>query len=340
MNFPVSAGYEVLAPVGSDGSNRKYARVRYGAKTAILMESVPDGSPGATAGHSVSDYVRISQWLRDADLNAPEVYEADPEKGFMLVEDFGDLTFRRAMECNAESSESLYALAADVLKALSGHEPIMNLVRYYDSHVHKGRRRIIDWFIPAQNRVMNRDGLAEEYLAVWDAIEKDLPPVPTGFVHIDYHFENLMWLPQESGLRRCGILDFQGAMIGPLPYDLVNLLEDVRVDVPEEVQNRVMNRYCAGMNRGQAESFRLWYRILGTQFHCRIAGQFIKMALRDGKTSYLAHLPRVLNLLDKGLKAPVLAPLRHWFAENGIDLTRPPDVNPEEARRYIREDAF
>lgn len=340
MNFLASTRYEALEPVGSDGSNRKYARVRYRTSTAILMESAPDGSSGATAGHGVSDYVKTSRWLRGVGLNAPEVYEADPEKGFMLVEDFGDLTFRRAAECGAESREALYALAADVLKALSGHEPLLNLPRYCESHVHKGRRRIIDWFIPVQKRVMNRDGLAEEYLEVWNAIEKDIPPAPTGFVHIDYHFENLMWLPQESGLHRCGILDFQGAMVGPLPYDPVNLLEDVRVDVPEELQKRVMNRYCTGMNRGQEESFRLWYRVLGTQFHCRIAGQFIKMALRDGKTSYLAHLPRVLNLLEKGLKMPVLAPLRHWFAENGIDLTRPPDVNPEEARRYIREDAF
>lgn len=340
MNLPACAEYEILASVGSDGSNRKYSRVRFGEKTAILMKSAPDGSSGATPGHGIADYVRISEWLRAAGLKAPEIYEADPCAGFMLIEDFGDLTFRRAMENAPECREDLYNLATDVLGAFSGHEPIPNLPRYYESHVHKGRRRIVDWFIPMQNRVMIRDGMVEDYLAVWNSIEKGLPSAPTGFVHIDYHIDNLMVLPQERGLRRCGILDFQGAMLGPLPYDLVNLLEDVRTEVPVSVQDRVMNRYCATLDPEKAALFRTWYRILGTQFHCRIVGQFIKMALRGGKPRYLDCLPRALDLLKKGLDAPILSPLRQWFAENGIDLTRPPDVNPEEARRYIREDAF
>lgn len=304
------------------------------------MLGAPDGSPEATVGHGVADYVRIAEWLRSVGVKAPQVYEADAGAGVLLVEDFGDLTFSRAREIGAEQGDVLYDLAAEVLDAFSGHEPQVTLPRYYDSHLHKARRRIIDWFIPAQNRVMNRDGMAEAFLAVWDDIEKKLLPPPMGFLHVDFHLGNLMLLPQESGLRRCGILDFQGAMYGPLPYDLVNLLEDVRVDVDPSCQDRVMTRFCTRLDPDEAERFRLWYRVLGTQFHCRIAGQFIKMALVQEKKAYLAHLPRVLRLLRSGLEAPVLAPLRQWFAENGVDLTHVPDIDPEGMRRYIRDDAF
>lgn len=332
--------WEVLAPLGSDMSPRRWYRIRHGKGTAAAMQGPADGSPEAFPGHGISDYVALSGWLRERGFRAPEIYEADPVQGTLLVEDFGDVTFRRALETGAELPEVLYDLAAEVLGALAGHEPPEGLSDYYDSHIHARRRLIVDWFIPVQGRVMNRDGLVESYLEVWEEIESRQPTAPQGFVHGDYHFDNLMWLPHETGLRRCGLLDFQGALRGPRPaYDLVNFLEDVRGDAPQGVQNRVMTRFCAGFDPEQARQFRIRYRILAAQFHCRVAGQFIRAALRLGRFEYLVHLPRVLRLLRAGLEDPVLEPLKNWFAQNGVDLTRPPDVNPEEVRRFIREDA-
>jgi len=180
----------------------------------------------------------------------------------------------------------------------------------------------------------------EEYLSVWQGIENSLPPCPQGFLHIDYHFENLMWLPKEKGLRGCGILDFQGAMTGPLPYDLANLLEDARVDVGAKLRRDMLARYCADMDAKEKEIFANWYRVLATQFHCRVAGQFIRLAVRDGKDRYLAHLPRVANYLKEGLKHPVLAPLQKWFSAQKIDFAKMPETDPSVIRPWIRDDAF
>lgn len=328
-------------PVGEDCAFRRYFRLRRGNESVIFMEAVPDGSAIATPGHKLSDFVRISAYLRDLGLATPAIFAQDAANGYLLLTDFGDVSFKAAM-AQGIGRDDLYALATDVLAALrrTARAGDIELPSYEPSHVHTGRRRVIDWYMPVVHGRRNDDGAATDYLAVWDGIEADLPPCPRGFLHIDYHFENLMWRADRDGLKRCGILDFQGAMTGPQPYDLANLLEDARVDVPSALRAAMLDRYCADMGRDENAAFRAWYRILATQFHCRVIGQFIRLAVRDGKDRYLVHIPRVAAYIRDGLTDPVLAPLRDWFAGQGVDFTLTAIPAPEVVRPLIRDDAF
>lgn len=336
-------GQAKLDPVGEDGAFRRYFRLRDNAgKSVILMEAVPEGHNMATPGHSILDFIRLSKYLRGIGIAAPEVYEVDAKEGYVLLEDFGDVSFKRAQETGAVTRDDLYGLATDVLAQMrqQGKVGDVPLPDYYQSHVHTGRRRVIDWYLPAIRGVQNPDGLVEDYLSVWDRIEESLPPVPCGFLHIDYHFENLMWNPAKSGLARCGVLDFQGAMTGPLPYDLANLLEDARVDVPADLRATMMDRYCSSMTQDERDVFQSWYRVLATQFHCRVIGQFIRLAVLDGKTRYLPMIPRISSYIRDGLKDPVLSPLADWFKKQGIDFTETVFIDPAVKPSWIRPDAF
>ncbi len=332
-----------LETIGEDSAFRRYFRLHSdNGQSVILMEAVPDGHAIATPGHSLKDFIRISAYLRSIGVSAPQVYAEDEREGYLLIEDFGDISFKAAQQQKIASREYLYGLATDVLSWLrqKAHAGDIDLPDYYASHVHTGRRRVIDWYIPAVRWQKNPDGLVESYLAVWDGIEKSLPPVPRGFLHIDYHFENLMWVDGKTGLGRCGLLDFQGAMTGPVPYDLANLLEDARVDVPVGLRRTMMDRYCQTMTPEERDVFQGWYRILATQFHCRVIGQFIRLAVRDDKTRYLSMIPRVASYLREGLKDPILAPLARWFAGEGIDFLEVEGFTPGMIRSHIRLDAF
>lgn len=332
-----------LVPVGEDGAFRRYFRLRDRAgKSVILMESVPEGHAMATPGHSILDFVRLSKYLRAIGLTTPEVYEVDDRAGYLLIEDFGDVSFKRAQQDGVARRDELYGLATDVLGQLrqQGQKEAVLLPDYYKSHVHTGRRRVIDWYFPAVRGQKNPDGLVEDYLAVWDKIEQALPPVPCGFLHIDYHFENLMWNPDRVGLARCGVLDFQGAMTGPAPYDLANLLEDARNDVPADLRAAMMDRYCSTMSEAERTVFKAWYRVLATQFHCRVIGQFIRLAVLDGKDRYLPMIPRIAGYIRDGLEDPVLAPLAAWFKAQKIDFTRVDGFSAKATQPFIRPDAF
>ena len=71
----------------------------------------------------------------------------------------------------------------------------------------------------------------------WDVIELAFRTLinaaraqPQAFMHRDYHSRNLLVVdattPADAMLANPGIIDFQGAMVGPITYDLASLLRD------------------------------------------------------------------------------------------------------------------
>ncbi|MGR3914776.1 MAG: hypothetical protein OD918_09760, partial [Gammaproteobacteria bacterium] len=109
------------------------------------------------------------------------------------------------------------------------------------------------------------------------------------------------------------------AALGSPAYDLASLLEDARRDVAPAVADEMMELYFA-QNPGnrpahdhERRDFRRHYIVWAAQRHCKVAGIFTRLWLRDGKDAYLRHLPRVLRLLRRHLHAPALSPLRDWL---------------------------
>ena len=59
----------------------------------------------------------------------------------------------------------------------------------------------------------------------------------------DFHSPNLIWLDDRAEIAKVGIIDFQDAVLGPAAYDLVSLLQDARIDVPEPLELALLTRY-------------------------------------------------------------------------------------------------
>jgi aminoglycoside/choline kinase family phosphotransferase len=137
----------------------------------------------------------------------------------------------------------------------------------------------------------------------------------------DFFVENLMLAPGRAGAARCGLLDFQDAAIGPRAYDLMSLLEDARRDVAAEIRAAMLARYFAAFPDLDRAGFLAAATVCAAQRHCRVLGVFARLASRDGKPGYLAHVPRLWRLLERALSQPVMAPVRAWF-----DAEAPPPV--------------
>jgi len=328
QDFLSQHGYEIVQAIPQDASSRHYYRVaKGGAKNrAILMV---DNPAETRVGYRIQDFIQIAKWLNQIGLNAPDIYELDEAQGFVLLQDLGAVDFKQAIERGHDRAE-LYGLAHDVLHYLSDKVPPFELPDYHKSHIHAGHQQILDWYVPAVRREKNPDGLVEEYWRIWEGIEAQLPPCPRGFMHIDYHVENMILCPDEAGVKRLGLLDFQAGMMGPRPYDLVNLLEDARINVPQDIQDNILNGYD--------EDFKAWYRILGTQFHSRVIGLFVKLPVMVEKTKYLEHLPRLQNYIYQGLQDPILSPIKAFFNDLGVDFNESDAINISDVMTYITDE--
>lgn len=327
-----------LSYLQGDASARRYARLtETKGDRAILMDAprqpdgppVRDGKPYSQIAHLAEDvraFVAVDLALAHAGFSVPQIFAHDLAAGLLLIEDLGDRVFGREVQSGADQA-TLWRRAVDVLVALrevrpSAPLPLPDVTTHTVPPVDRQSLAIetellIDWYWPALYGNAIPASARAEFNAAWDEIITRLLAAPRGWLLRDYHSPNLIDLPDRSGVRSVGIIDFQDAMIGPEAYDLVSLLQDARLDVPPSLEGTLLQYYIREVTRREpdfdAAQFRFTYYALGAQRNTKIAGIFARLAMRDGKRQYLAHMPRIWGYLARDLEAPELAPLKAWY---------------------------
>lgn len=321
-----------------DASARRYELI--GDGTLILMDApktpdgppVRDGLPYSQIAHLAEDvraFVAISGWLRANGFSAPDIPAADLQQGLLLVEHLGDGT---VLDEHGVPVPERYEAAIDCLAALHAIGPPESIalpdgeqyrVPPYDSRAMQMEIELLtDWYLPSKiNRPVDED-IRAAYIQHWQQLFDQLKASPKALVLRDYHSPNLIWRPDQSGLNRIGIIDFQDAVIGPKAYDVASLVQDARVTISDQLAQRLLARYEEKRLAADAEfdraEFGKYYAIMAAQRACKILGIFIRLNERDGKPGYLKHLPRMEAYLASVLTHDALTPLRSWFASVGI----------------------
>lgn len=341
--FLSAAGWSDAAatPLAGDASTRSYERLRKGETTALLMNAPPAAEsaacpPGASpeerrrlgynamarlAGPNLNAFTQIAAALRAAGIAAPRIYAADDKRGFALIEDFGDDLFARAIEQGADP-EPLYAAAIDAqlqlarAKVSAPKAPGYQMLSYDRVALEAEIGLLIDWYWEMKTGAAPDERTRADYFEAWSGV-LDLVSAPCQLVLRDFHAENLIWRPDEKGVARVGVIDFQDGLVGSRAYDLVSLLEDARRDVDPALATRMIARYEAGAKSDgdfDAGAFQRDYAVLAAQRNAKILGIFARLVKRDKKPRYLDFVPRVEGYFRQDLKRPELAPVRAFFA--------------------------
>ncbi|MNF74178.1 Phosphotransferase enzyme family protein [compost metagenome] len=303
--FLARAGFAgtLLVALPADASTRRYFRLD--GAGLLLMDSPPDSEP-------IGPFVRIARQLQGLGLSAPALLAVDEAAGLALIEDFGHDTYTRLLLAG-HSESALYHLAVDTLVALHRAAPATELAPYDGQRLADEYALFIDWYVPLLIGKDAAQDLRDEYLALFAAACRDVAKRREALVLRDFHVDNLMLLQGREGVAACGLLDFQDALVGAAAYDLMSLLEDARRDVPEALRKALISHYLLQRPELDASGFLEDYRRLAAQRHAKVLGIFVRLAGRDGKHGYLAHLPRTLGLFVRALDAEAFAPLRQWL---------------------------
>ncbi len=197
---------------------------------------------------------------------------------------------------------------------------------------------LFDWWWPACFGAAPPDAARADIQAALAEMLAPLAAGPAGFVHRDFFAGNLIWLPDRPGVRRVGIIDFQGAAIGHPAYDLVSLLQDARRDIPPATETRAIARYLAARPELDPPAFRAAYAACAAQRHLRVAAQWVRLARRDGRPHYLVHGPRTWRLLDRALHQhpiadPLATALDRWIPPERRGNPQKTGTTPRDVRR-------
>ena len=312
---------------------------------------VRNGLPYSRIAHlaeTVTPFVAMARALRERGLSAPDILAADLAHGLLIVEDLGDARIvdgTPPVPIVARYRAAIELLAALHATSLPPRVPVAVRVdhilpRYdFDAFLIEVEL-LVDWYLPFRGVALEPGG-REAFAALWretlgavigaadtaatnnEAAKTDTTKTGTMNAHMtwvlrDVHSPNLIWLEDREGLARVGVIDFQDAVIGPAAYDVASLAQDARVDVAEDVELALLGHYVALRRRldpaFDAKRFARDYAVLGAQRATKIFGIFARLAKRDGKPQYLAHMPRVARYLGRCLAHPHLAPLKAWYA--------------------------
>ena len=178
---------------------------------------------------------------------------------------------------------------------------------------------MLDWYLPDRGAEPS-DRSRAEFATIWRDLLSKPAAAPRTWALRDFHSPNLIWLDQRTGIAKVGIIDFQDAVLAPAAYDLVSLLQDARIDVPEPLELALLTHYIKARRAADGgfdpAEFAELYAIMSAQRNTKLLGIFARLNRRDGKPHYLRHQPRIWTYLTRSLAHPVLAPLREWYAAN------------------------
>lgn len=285
--------------LAADASNRRFYRLKTTVGSVILVDAPPDSEANA-------DYLKLSKWYRSHGFLVPEIYAHDLGAGYFVVSDLGEQTYLDVLECEPERADALYETAIATLLRLARLTP--DVLPIYDKVRFAAELELfITWFVQAW--------LAQSPPNSWAQLKADLLAAvlsqPKICTHRDFHSRNL--LQAHSGANSAevpepGIVDYQDSLQGPLCYDIASLLWDCYIDWHEtDSLGRLHDYYahlpCSLKTKLNSTDFERLTLLTASQRHLKALGIFARLHVQEGRSHYIASMPRVLDYLVLHLRA-------------------------------------
>ncbi|MDO6590481.1 hypothetical protein DS901_17960 [Loktanella sp. D2R18] len=278
--------------LAGDASSRRYERLTDGRSQVILMDAPPEN------GVSTEPFAHITKLLHDINLSPPDVLAHDKTLGIMVLSDLGPVDFAGWLTQHPTETLGLYRAATEVLVHLQNTQAPDDLI-HMTPDVGAQMVEITGEFYASKPT----PDLTQEVQNAMVA----LAPVANTLSLRDYHAENLIWRPDQHGLARVGLLDYQDAFVAPTGYDLASLLRDVRRDIDPALAQGITAYFMAKTKAGR--NFPAQLACLGAQRNLRILGVFARLSKVMGKKRYIDLIPRVWTNLMADLRHPALKQL-------------------------------
>ena len=304
----IEYNYEEIVALQVDASRRKYFRISHKNNSAILVDSSLEKT-------SLIDFHKMSLWLKSQGYSSPKIYNVNFKKGLSIMEDFGNNKFSSFFLNNKKNEYSIYLETIRLLLNLSKKKRPDFLRNFSKNVLFRELSIFLDWH-NYYKREKKKNEISEWNL-IWDNLFNiALKDKKKSVVLRDFHIDNLFLLKKRKGIKRIGLIDFQDALFGHPCYDLVSLLQDVRVNIPKRKEYKLLDAYLSYYTNS-SEIFKQSYLILGTQRLLKIIGIFKRLEYLQKKKVYLNYLPRTWKLLNGNLKHPLFRDLNLWFKSYG-----------------------
>jgi aminoglycoside/choline kinase family phosphotransferase len=302
--------YSDLQAASADASFRQYFRVNNtkNNKTYIVMDAPPDKE-------NCHAFALVTDLIRGAGVNAPDILAIDIEQGFLLLDDLGNNPYLDHL--NDDTADDLYI---DAIDALIKMQTIDGILPAYDENLLQTEMSLFEtWYLNHHLNIKLNARQKRSLDSTFTLLIDNAIKQPQVFVHRDYHSRNLMITDNNNP----GVIDYQDAVIGPISYDLVSLFKDCYIEWPREKVEHWLDCYLARLAPErfiERDTLIRWFDLMGVQRHLKVLGIFTRLNYRDGKSQYLDDLPLTLKyILETCDKYNELQPLKQLLEETSTN---------------------
>ena len=286
-----------------DGSDRQWFRATAGTKHLIMADH---GLRLTRDREEIDAYVDIGRHLWACVATVPRIWSYDRFAGLVFLEDLGDRSLQQEAAGPDKSRRmDLYRRVIDrwidtAMECVKGFDPEWTYqTRQYDRQVilENECRYFVEAFL------IGYLGWDTDYETMADEFEnlatETLKARPIGLMHRDLQSRNIMLHNEDVYF-----IDFQGARLGPLQYDLGSLLIDPYVGLPPSAQNDLLD-YCANRVERrygfEADSFKRGFPCCALTRNLQILGAFSYLSRIKNKTDFETYIPGAVQSLQRRL---------------------------------------
>ena len=302
--------------ITGDGSPRLFYRVtgRKGKSWVVMVhERPPKDQRGVTENDS---FLYIARHLKEKGVPVPGIYHHDMVRGWFIMEDLGDRHLQTEVMSIREDRERLIETYQQVIDLLiliqvEGHEGF-DLTKTHNAPYDQGF--MLAWesgyFHSAfLNGFLGLDISGEELREELEDLARRAAEAQSGyFLYRDFQSRNIMVKD-----RRLGLLDFQGARLGPLQYDLASLLLDPYVELEEGVQEELLAYYLGRIQERitlDPQTFQEEYLLVAAHRNMQILGAFAFLSRVRGREYFREYIPPAVKSLRILLGDHLFAPYK------------------------------
>ncbi|MCJ8310735.1 MAG: phosphotransferase [Rhizobiaceae bacterium] len=315
-----------------DASTRAYELIEPSEGPSLILMNAPaqpdgppikDGRPYSQIAHLAEDmhaFSAVAKRLQNNGIRVPDILAQDLDLGLLLIENLGT---GGIITEDRQPIADRYLASMETLAAIHDGQWSRE-VALEDGVVHRlpdfDREAILievdllaQWYAPYRLGGKLSAADYDAFVAIWQDLADEIEAAERSILLRDYHSPNIIWMEGAEGTDRTALIDFQDALWGPTAYDVASIAQDARVTVSADLEQQLVAHYLAHRSTIDTDHFERCYPVLAAQRATKVAGIFVRLAQRDGKPNYLAHLPRVEDYLKRSISHPRLADYRDWL---------------------------
>ena len=301
-----------LKKISGDASFREFYRLKKNNKTSIIVFARKEQYKNLVV------YTLVNKILNNHNILSPKLLKNYIRDNMIEITDFGDKSFYDYIKNKKNKFKDYKKLIELIIKLqkinlkkkyyFNGKK--IKFTKYSLGHLHKESDLFFDWYL--KNCIKNlKHGKVKKILKKeLNNIYKKLFFKNSYFTHRDFHASNVMMIK-----KRLGLIDSQDAIIGNPLYDVASLIDDVRIKIPNSLQNGLFKYYIQKSKFAVKDQSYLKndFDILSVQRNLKILGIFVRLYKRDGKPNYLKYLPYTWSLIERRMKNPIFNNLNILF---------------------------